>query len=407
MRRLLKAIIVLMLVLCLMLSGCTKNVVVDIYKIENNTLIVEQVQVDKRTPQEILSQLQVAGIVSNEVSVEAFESSGDDALRSIKINLSENFSPWVSLYEAKYQKLIMQSVANSYLHNYSANEITILSGGEAIKTSVYDFSGSFTYAPVNTDIDNIDVGVTPTAQVITPSPTPTQAPTKAPTKTSTPGVKVTQGPIKTPIRTDGKKYIALSFDDGPHKKYTKLIVDKLNEYNAKATFFVVGNRIDSTTSDAVRYLVEQGNEIAIHGYTHSVYYNTCSDSKFEYELSETAKVIKETTGVTPTLMRPIGGSITSERVKSCGYSVILWNVDSEDWRHKKQNQSEIDAIVNNVMKDVGDGKIILMHEIYENSYQALDIILRKLTEQGYNVVTVIELMGKENLTPGTKYFGAN
>ena len=105
-------------------------------------------------------------------------------------------------------------------------------------------------------------------------------------------------------------------------------------------------------------------------------------------------------------MRPIGGSITNSRVKSCGYPVVLWNVDSEDWRHKTQTQSEIDIIVNNVMKDVGDGKIILMHEIYENSYQALDIILRKLTEQGYKVVTVSELFGENNLTPGSKYFSA-
>lgn len=405
MRKVLKIFFTILLVPCLLFSGCTKNVVIEIYQIKDNSLVVEQIKVDQRTPQEVLSQMQIAGVVSNEISVQAFESTGDDSSRHLTLDLSANFTPWISLRDANTQKLVMQSIANTYLHNYSASEITILSGGQGIKTSLYDFSTRLTYIEVTTDVENLNVGITSTAQVITPSPSPTSAPT--PTKTPKATSSTTQGPIKTPVRTDGKKYVAITFDDGPHKKYTRLIVDKLNEYNAKATFFVVGNRIDNATGDAVKYLVEQGNEIAIHGYTHSVYYNKCDDARFEYELSETAKVIKETTGVTPTLMRPIGGSITSARVKSCGYSVILWNVDSEDWKHKTQTQSEVDIIVNNVMKDVGDGKIILMHEIYENSYKALDIILKKLTEQGYEFVTVTELIGKENTTPGTKYYSAN
>lgn len=406
MRRIVKIAFSLMLITCLLLSGCTENVVIDVYKITNNTLIVEQIKVEDRTPQTILSQMQQAGIISSDVSVESFESTGDDTSRKLIINLSENFTPWLSLQDASAQKLIIQSIANTYLHNYSAAEISILSGGQGIKTSIYDFTQSFSYVVVDTDVENMPIGITPTPQVITPSPTPIVTPTPS-TKTPKPQINVNKGPVVTPERTDGKKYIALSFDDGPHKKYTKLIVDKLNEYDAKATFFVVGNRIDASTSDGVKYLVEQGNEIAIHGYTHSVYYNKCDDATFERELSKTADAIKQTTGVTPTLMRPIGGSITNERVKSCGYAVVMWNIDSEDWRHKKQSQSEIDAIVNNVMKDVGDGKIILMHEIYENSYLALDIILQKLTQQGYKVVTVSELFGSGNLTPGAKYFGTN
>ncbi len=400
--KVLKIFFALLLVPCLLLSGCTKNEVIEVYLIKDNALDVQQIKVEKLTPQEIMFQLKNAGVISEEISIEAFESTGDDSSRQLTLKLSANFTPWISLRDADTQRLIMQALANTFLKGYSANEITILSGGQPVKTSIYDFSGKIYFTD---NSSGVQIGVTATAQIITPTPTPTGAPT--PTKTPVPTPKVTQGPIKTPVRTDNKKYIALSFDDGPHKKYTKLIVDKLNEYDAKATFFVVGNRIDSSTSDAVRYLVEQGNEIAIHGYTHAVYYNKCDDARFEYELSETAKVIKETTGVTPTLMRPIGGSITSARVKSCGYSVILWNIDSEDWKHKTQTQSEVDIIVNNVMKDVGDGKIILMHEIYENSYQALDIILRKLTEQGYKVVTVTELIGANNLTPGTKYYSAN
>lgn len=404
MHKIVKTMLVLLLLPCLIFSACTKNEVISLYKIEDGALKEKQIKVESFTPQQVLSHMQEAGVVSGEVSIKAFESRGDDNSRELVLDLSENFAPWLALYEGKYQKLIMQAIANTFISNYHATKIAILSGGQGIKTSVYDFSHEFIYIDVNTSIENLPIGLTPTAQVITPSPTPSPTPTNKVTPKPTPNV--TKGPIVTPQREQGTKYIALTFDDGPHKKYTRLIVDKLNEYGAKATFFVVGNRIDASTKDAVKYLVDQGHEIAIHGYTHAVYYNKCDDARFDYELSETAKVIKQTTGVDAKLMRPIGGSITNARVKSCGYSVIMWNVDSEDWRHKTQTQSEIDIIVNNVMKDVGDGNIILMHEIYENSYQALDIILRKLTEQGYKVVTVSELFGENNLTPGSKYFSA-
>ncbi len=404
MHKIIKTMLVLLLLPCLIFTACTKNEVISVYKIEDDALKMKQFKVESLTPQQVLYYMQDTGVVSNEVTIKAFESKGDDSTRELVLDLSENFAPWLALQDAKIQKLVMQALANTFISNYHATKIAILSGGQGIKTSVYDFSHEFVYIEVDTSIENLPIGITPTAQVITPSPTPVPTPTNK--VTPKPTARATKGPIVTPQREEGTKYVAITFDDGPHKKYTRLIVDKLNEYGAKATFFVVGNRIDSSTSDAVKYLVEQGNEIAIHGYTHSVYYNKCSDATFDYELSETAKVIKQTTGVTPTLMRPIGGNITNARVQSCGYPVVMWNVDSEDWKHKTQTQSEIDIIVNNVMKDVGDGKIILMHEIYENSYQALDIILRKLTEQGYKVVTVTELFGENNLVPGYKYFSA-
>ena len=87
MRRIVKIAFSLMLITCLLLSGCTENVVIDVYKITNNTLIVEQIKVEDRTPQTILSQMQQAGIISSDVSVESFESTGDDTSRKLIINL--------------------------------------------------------------------------------------------------------------------------------------------------------------------------------------------------------------------------------------------------------------------------------------------------------------------------------
>ena len=108
-------------------------------------------------------------------------------------------------------------------------------------------------------------------------------------------------------------------------------------------------------------------------------------------------------------MRPVGGHITTERVENSEYSVILWNVDPEDWRHKYTSgdsdeaaQEKVDVIVNNVMSNVKDGSIVLLHDIYESTSDAVAIILEKLDAEGYEVVTVSELLGPSRAA-GEKY----
>lgn len=215
-------------------------------------------------------------------------------------------------------------------------------------------------------------------------------------------------PTVTPVPTldPDKKAVAITFDDGPHSKYTTMIVDKLKEYSASATFFIVGNRVDEKCASAIKYANENGCEIAIHGFTHTYYYNKCDDATYNNELEQTADVIFQSIGKRPTLMRPIGGAISSQRVEECKYSVVNWSCDSEDWKHKKDPGSaeQINIIVENVMSTVKDRDIILMHEIYENSYQAFCIILQKLYDQGYVVTNVSNLIGIENIKTGTKYF---
>ena len=215
----------------------------------------------------------------------------------------------------------------------------------------------------------------------------------------------TQKPQK-PQNPSGKKRVAITYDDGPHTSRTIAIVDELNKYGYHATFFVVGNRVDGTEyngGQAMLYAIDSGNEIAIHGYTHTADYAKCSDQTYNYELSETVKAIRKVKpGYTPTLMRPIWGSITGARVNSCPYSVILWNVDSLDWENAKLGEEGVQNIVNNVMSSVKDGDIILMHDIHANTYEATKIILKQLYDEGYEVVTVSELLG-DSLKPGAKY----
>ena len=204
------------------------------------------------------------------------------------------------------------------------------------------------------------------------------------------------------------KRVAITYDDGPHVTRTARIVDELDKYGYHATFFVVGNRVDGSAyagGDAMQYAVSHGNEIGIHGYTHDerYYYDVCEESRYKSELSLTHSAIRnQIAGYNVRLMRPIGGKITDARVQNSQYSVIMWDVDSEDWKYKYApdasatvKKENVQIIVDNVMENVQDGSIILMHDIYESTYDATVVILERLHEEGYEVVTVSELLGSD------------
>ena len=214
-----------------------------------------------------------------------------------------------------------------------------------------------------------------------------------------------------PVSGTPKKRVALTYDDGPHNVRTKQIVDELTKYGWHATFFVVGNRVDGTEyagGEAMQYALRAGNEVGIHGYTHNYYYDRCTDEVYRHELDWTLQAIREKKpGYQVDLMRPIGGNISSERTNECEYAVIMWSVDSEDWKYKTDSseadhEENVNTIVENVLSDISDGDIILMHDLYQNTYEATVIILARLYEMGYEVVTVSELLG-DDLQPGRKY----
>ncbi len=219
-----------------------------------------------------------------------------------------------------------------------------------------------------------------------------------------------------PVDAAPKKRVAMTFDDGPHNKRTQEIVDELDKYGFTATFFVVGNRIDGTEyngAKTIKYIVEHGHEVGIHGYTHGVYYDTCTDEEYEYEISKTAALIKEqVSDYNIRLMRPVGGRITDERVRNSEYSIIMWDVDSFDYKNEnkyfpdpelteEEQRARVDVIVENVMSDVKEGSIILMHDLYLSTSHATAIILERLYNEGYEVVSVSELLGDPQ--PGVKY----
>jgi len=211
------------------------------------------------------------------------------------------------------------------------------------------------------------------------------------------------------------KRVALTFDDGPqhYSDQTKSIVDELEKYGYHATFFVVGNRVGG--GDSVAYAAEKGNEIGIHGYTHSTdrYYDVCSDEDYQYEINMTEEAIKQQVpGYEVKLMRPVGGRISPDRIESNPYAVIMWSVDSNDWNSSnryyagitdEEAEARVNRIVDNIMCSVKNGDIILMHDIYQSTHDATKLLLKRLHEEGYDVVTVSELLG-DNLEKGRVYY---
>lgn len=220
------------------------------------------------------------------------------------------------------------------------------------------------------------------------------------------------------INTGEKKKIAFTFDDGPHAPaedldegyfpYTEYILDKLEQTGMKATFFVLGERASSYGS-TIKRAVSLGCEIGSHTYSHTSFKDMATAEASEIIKAAEAAIAAE--GVpAPTLFRPVGGSISEEQLAmtaSLGYSVIGWSIDPEDWKDKPKTwdkfaddpernaryeafvNEKVDFIVNSAM----DGDIVLLHDIYMSS---VDIFIRaadKLIEQGFELVTVSELLG--------------
>lgn len=180
-----------------------------------------------------------------------------------------------------------------------------------------------------------------------------------------------------------KKVIALTFDDGP-SKYTKKIVDLLNEYDANATFFILGNKVE-IYNETLTYLLESGNEIGNHSYNHKWLKNVAKEELLE-QITKTQDIIEKNLNYTPTLFRPTYGSVNNLMKENVKLDIVLWNLDTLDWKYKNSKK-----ISENLLKKVKNKDIILMHDTYEYTYNALKIIIPELKEEGYQFITVSEL----------------
>lgn len=186
-----------------------------------------------------------------------------------------------------------------------------------------------------------------------------------------------------------KKVIALTFDDGP-SSHTEEIISILKENEAVATFFILGNKV-KTYENVLRKSLAYGNELGNHTFNHK-WLTKLSDEEIKKQIQDTQDIIYETLGYTPVLFRPSYGSINKRVRKDISLDVVLWNIDTMDWKYKSVSKIRDRATMN-----ADDGSIILMHETYERTKKALPEIIQILKEKGFVFVTISELKQIETL----------
>lgn len=181
-----------------------------------------------------------------------------------------------------------------------------------------------------------------------------------------------------------KPMIALTFDDGPYAPVGNRIMDTLEKHNGRATFFVVGNRVPNYKTEINR-MQQNGHEIANHTYDHK-YLNKLGAAEIRRQIEKCNEIVASVTGVPPKLVRLPGGLKNSTVLANVHYPMLMWNIDTLDWKTRNA-QKTVDAVLGKVQ----DGDIVLMHELYLSTADAIDTIVPALTEQGYQLVTVSEM----------------
>lgn len=189
--------------------------------------------------------------------------------------------------------------------------------------------------------------------------------------------------------------IALTFDDGPGE-YTETLLDTVEKYNIHVTFFMLGQNVEGRES-TIQRMVKLGCEIGNHTWDHpeQTLPNMDLDSVMQ-EFQKTDDALVKACGQAPTVCRAPYGAITDEQMSAVGKPFFMWSTDSLDWK-----LMDADADYNQIMNDssLGDGSIILMHDIHEPSVKcATEKLIPALIDQGYKLVTVSELAEAKDVT---------
>lgn len=196
-----------------------------------------------------------------------------------------------------------------------------------------------------------------------------------------------------------KPMVALTFDDGPAPA-TSRILDSLEAHGARATFYMVGNRMSSYPG-TVRRVAALGCEIGSHTWGHN-YITGLSETQLHSNLNQFASVLGQVGGVRFATMRPPGGFVNAaskQALASYGIPAIMWSIDTLDWKTRNAQ-----ATVNTVLSKVKDGDIVLMHDLYGATADAAAILIPELIARGYQLVTVSELAAyRGGLQPGQVY----
>jgi len=228
-----------------------------------------------------------------------------------------------------------------------------------------------------------------------PPVTTTTVPAVQPTNPTMPNVPPQSGDVD-----PSQPMVALTFDDGP-SKYTSKILDLLEKYGGRVTFCVIGNLVDAR-KDTVKRASDLRCEIIGHSWDHRNL-SKLTSNEIKKELIDTSAVIESVTGVSPKLYRPPYGAV-SNTLKSVsaelGYAIINWSIDPLDWKNRNA-----DMVYNAIMANMGNGAIVLSHDLYGSTADAMERVIPELISKGYQLVTVTELMyySEKTLEAGVVY----
>ncbi len=188
-----------------------------------------------------------------------------------------------------------------------------------------------------------------------------------------------------------KKLVALTFDDGPSYSITEELLNGLKERDAKVTFFVLGSRAEQYQS-IVQRAYHEGHTICSHSYDHKNLLNLEEESLLE-DLNKTNEAIFQAIGTYPFALRPPYGNVSQEIIDAAGMPIVLWNVDPEDWANR-----DAEITYQNILKNIEDGSIILLHDLYGTSVEAALKLIDDLSKEGYVFVSLEELQRMDRIS---------
>lgn len=193
-----------------------------------------------------------------------------------------------------------------------------------------------------------------------------------------------------------RRYVALTFDDGPRRKTTQPLLDGLARRGVPATFFLIGLKIPGNEDLVVR-MAQEGHQVGIHAQNHDT---LTSLEAIGREVAPMEETLKGLLGQTSFMVRPPYGKTTAQVRQALGAPVILWSVDPEDW-----SDTDSDRQVAHIVSQVEDGSIVLLHDVYPSSVDTALRVVDALLEQGYCFVTVEQLFALRGMEaqPGQVY----
>lgn len=203
-------------------------------------------------------------------------------------------------------------------------------------------------------------------------------------------IEIITPPKRDLSKYEGKKLLAFTFDDGPSDGPTNKLLDNLDKYDARVTFFVLGSRVN-TYSNTLKRAYEMGNQIGSHTYSHLNLFKL-GDYDIMKEINSTNDAIESIIGIRPNKLRAPYGNTNAHIKELSNMYTILWDVDTEDWKYK-----DAEKIKENIVNHAHDGAIILLHDIYNTSVEGALLAMEELKDE-YAFVTIDEMIELKGIT---------